>query len=437
MVLSAQTKLLDHIDRHLASYIQHWQLLAQQLNTTDVPHSQQFLTTLATNLQENKRQNLVVSAKQDYAELRLAATPHTLLFYHCYKPETSPLQTLAHVAALLSALDACKNSMDSLPINIQWLFDTSNTTTNLEEWAMLAPDSCICYHPAETGVGNAQTPILASGTKGYLRIELEVHTLTSTIGSMHAGIAPDALWRLLWALGTLKDAREDILIEGFYDTLTSVQDDMLAQLRTLPDTTDILTQLWDLPQLLMGLQGFQLHYAHLLLPTCTVSSITHAVAPTSTANMQTETVLPGEAKAQVDFYLVPDQDPQDIFRKLHSHLQKQGFSDVQVRILSASHPLSTAASNPFLQRAFVATEKAYEQKPFLLPTTVGSYTPSAPWMKDGTPIVFMARNELNSEHDAGAFACMVKHIALLIALFIEEITEETLEGTTHGADTTQ
>jgi hypothetical protein len=422
MALSSQVKLLDYIDRHLASYTQHWLQLAQQLNTTDASQRQQFLSTLATNLQEN------------------AAPHHTLLFYYCHKPDTAPLQTLTHIAALLSALDACKNSMDSPPITIQWLVDTTNTSSCLEEGTMLLPAGCICSYPAEIGIGNAQTPILASGTKGHLRIELEVQTLTSTISAIHGGIAPDALWRLLWALGTLKDAREDILIEGFYDTITYAQDDLLAQLRTLPDTTATLIQHWNVPQLLMGLQGFQLHYAHLLLPTCTVSSITHTIAPTSTANTQAETVLPCQAKAQVDFYLVPDQDPQDIFRKLHAHLQKQGFSDVQIRILSASPPLSTAVSNPFLQLAIAATEKAYAQAPFLLPTTVGSYIPPAPWMKDGTPIVFMARhelnnelnNELNDEHDAGAFACIVKHIALLL----EAITAETLEGTTHGIDTT-
>src|ERR1019366_1712777 len=130
-------------------------------------------------------------------------------------------------------------------------------------------------------------------------------------------------------------------------------------------------------------------------------------------------------KAQVDFYLVPDQEPQDIFRKLHAHLQKQGFSDVQMRILSASRPLSTAVDDPLIQRAIAATEKAYEQKPFLLPTTVGSYTPSPLWMKDGTPIVFMARNELNSMRDEDAFASMIKHIALLI------------EGIAHGTNTAQ
>ncbi len=415
MVRLEQIKLLHYIDSHLTSYVERWhQLARQQLSHTDLPDNQQFLTLLTTNLQPREQQNLLVSKQHASAELTVAA-PHTLLFHHNQPPD------IIHCAALLSALDACKNTMGSIPINIQWLLAKGAA----QEWEMLTPDGCINYYATETGIGNAGTPVLASGTKGRLRIELTLQTINSTIDSMHGGIAPDSLWRLLWALGTLKDAREDILIEGFYDTVAPASDDMIAQLHILPDTSAELAQRWGLPQLLMGLHGFQLHYAHLLLPTCTLSSIITTSSPISTVGEQTETVLPGQTKALVDFYLVPDQNPQDIFSKLQSHLLKQGFSDVQVRILSAARPLSTPVSDPFLQLAIAATEQAYAQKPFILPGTVGNYTPSAPWMKDGTPVVFIARNEQNSEHDTAAFMSMIKQIALII------------EGMANGTDTAQ
>src|SRR5438876_4885582 len=370
MVLSEQIKLLHYIDSHLTSYVELWhQLAQQQFSHTDLPDNQQFLTLLATNLQHREQQTLLVSKQQDYAELRVSA-PRTLLFHHSQPPEASQIPLIIHCAALLSALDACKNTMGFIPINIQWLLAKSAS----QEWKMLAPDGCISYYTPETGIDNAGTPVLASGTKGRLHIELEVQTINSTIDSMHGGIAPDSLWRLLWALGTLKDAREDILIEGFYDTVIPASDDVIAQLHMLPDISAELIQLWGLPQLLMGLHGFQLHYAHLLLPTCTLSSIMTTPSPTSTVGEQTETVLLGQTKAQVDFYLVPNQDPQDIFSKLQSHLQRQGFSDIQVRILSTARPISTPVSNPFIQLAISATEQTYKQKPFILPGTVGNYT---------------------------------------------------------------
>lgn len=381
---------------------------------------QQFFTILANTLSADERSHLLISTRQDFAELRLSV-PHSLLFYHCQNSDTPPLSPLTYSAAWLSALHACQNVVGAPPVNIQWLF-AKNNFSGPQEWEPLTPDLCVCYFPAETGIDSNGAPILSTGTKGRLLVELQTQILNSTIDSMHAGIAPDSLWRLLWALGTLKDVHEDILIEGFYDTLTTIQDTPLAQLRILPDTTDMLRQHWNLPQLLMDLHGFQLHYAHLLLPTCTVSNITHDDTPTDTT-LPANNSLIKQAKALVEFYLVPDQDPHDIFRKLQSHLRKQGFADIRARILSATRPLGTAIQHPYLQFAISATEKAYGRKPLLLPTTIGSYTLPPSWIQDNIPTIFLT--EQLKGYDEAAFAGLIKQIALFI------------EGMTHGTDTTQ
>ncbi len=411
MVLSVQSKLFHSIDEHIISYVELWHQLTEQLSSTiGQPDGRQFLTTLAPMLQQRGLQAHFQSPQQLYAELQ-TKTPHTLLFYHDWHPDNADMA--ADIAALLSAIDVCTNVLGSIPISIQWLLNGGGTTANVSDLATRPPDGCIYYHAADTLSENDGLPILALATKGHLHVELEIQTASKAIDAIHGSIAPDALWRLLWALGTLKDAREDILIEGFYDTLAPVQDAMMAQLHALPDNTAELTQRWGIPQPLMGLQGFQLHYAHFLLPTCTVKNIVSDTLATDTANAQT--LLSGQAKAQVDFYLLPDQDPQDIFSKLQQHLQEQGFSDVHVRILSTARPVSTPASDPFVQLALSTIEKAYAQKPLLLPTTIGSYVNLSAHMKAGTPIVFMARNnKQNSENSREAFARNIKQIALLI-----------------------
>lgn len=412
MVLSIRAKLLDYTDEHLASYIELWNQLTKQLSAgTKLDGSQDLFPTLTSILQQRGLQNHLLSKQLLYAELR-AQAPRRLLFYHDQKPDTFNVQELADIAALLSALDIYKIVQGFVPVDIQWLIDKSETKhyaeESLQEWGVTQFDGCICSHAAETGWESDGTPTLARGTKGRLSVELEVQTASTAIDSMHGGVVPDALWRLLWALGTLKNVHEDILIEGFYDTLTPILDDEMAQLRTRPDNTTELIEYWGIEQLLMGLQGFQLHYAHLLLPTCTVSSIINGPQAGSTA------IVPTQAKAQVDFYLVPDQDPQDIFSKLQRHLQKQRFSDVQARILSACCPISTSLNNPFIQLAISATEEAYEQAPSVLPTTVGSYADLPFQMQKGAPILFMARNEQSRENDTVTFARMIKQIVLLI-----------------------
>jgi len=410
MVLSVQSRLFHSVDEHLVSYVEQWHQLAKQLSSPiGQPESQQFLTSLATTLQQRGLEGLLRSPQLLYAELQ-AEAPRTLLFYHCL----DRTGVAADIVALLSAMDVCKNVLGSVPLSIQWLIDGRGTTVSMGDLGTLQPDGCIYYYAADTLLGNDETPILALATKGHLRVELAIQTASKAINSVHGGIAPDALWRLLWALGTLKDAREDILIEGFYDTLAPVQDDMMTQLHALPDNTAELIQQWGIQQPLMGLQGFQLHYAHLLLPTCTINSISNDPQAANTANEGAGTLLSRQAKAQVDFYLLPDQAPQDIFSKLQRHLQEQGFTDVNVRILSTARPVRTPASDPFIQLAISSIEKAYEQKPLILPTTVGSYANLSAHMKDGTPTIFMARNEQNGEVSREAFARSIKQIALFI-----------------------
>lgn len=423
MVLSVQSKLFHSVDEHLDSYRDLWQQLAQLLDNKDrLPGSQHLLTSLATTLQQRGLEGYVQNPQLLYVHHHVEASK-TLLFYH----RLDRTDVTADIVALLSAMDVCKNVLGRVPLSIQWLIDSGDTTGNMGTLEMLQPDGCIYYHTADALLENNGTPMLTLATKGHLRVELEIQTASIAIDVAHGGIAPDALWRLLWALGTLKDAREDILIEGFYDTLAPVQDAIIAQLHALPDTTAELAQRWGIQQPLMNLHGFQLHYAHLLLPTCTVKNIVSDTLIPDAMDGRSETLLSGRAKAQVDFYLLPDQDPQDIFGKLQRHLQQQGFSDVHARILSSTRPQSTPESNPFIQLVIASTEKAYAHKPLILPTTVGSYTNLSAHMKDGTPTIFMARNEHNGEDNGETLARSIKQIALFIEGMAEIDATDTVE----------
>lgn len=64
------------------------------------------------------------------------------------------------------------------------------------------------------GVDHEGRPNIWLGLKGTLYVELRVKTLTKDMHSSRAPIIPNAAWRLVWALSTLKDQEERILIEG-------------------------------------------------------------------------------------------------------------------------------------------------------------------------------------------------------------------------------
>lgn len=58
--------------------------------------------------------------------------------------------------------------------------------------------------------------MITLGVRGLLYVDLSVETLPADAHSGLVNLLPNAPWRLVWALASLKDAGERVLIPGFY-----------------------------------------------------------------------------------------------------------------------------------------------------------------------------------------------------------------------------
>lgn len=359
-----------------------------------------------------------------YAELQTGAT-HTLLLYNYYTAQAPDKRDVAVIAACLAAFDGYQEDDHAPPVNVKWLLDGAGEMGHprmqhivKEYHAQLRADGCI-WHGREPAGTIPAPALLAMGTKGHLSVEMEVRTAAVELHAMHGAIVPDAAWRLLWALNSLKNEHEEILIEGFYDTLTPADDDMTELVRTLPDTAASLAQQWGLAQCLTGLHGFQLHYTHLLTPTCSIAAIN--------SGDPAQDSIPARASARIDFYLVPEQEPHDIFAKLQRHLRTHGFADVQARMLSASQPACTPVTDPFIQVVRRATIKAYGKDLPVLPLTPNSYPLYPVLHKLNIPIVIaIAQPDRESAApDEGLQIADSAAITRQITMIIEELSHAT------------
>jgi acetylornithine deacetylase/succinyl-diaminopimelate desuccinylase-like protein len=369
---SIRKKLFNYIDEHIGKNLEQWQKLQASLKTASSSCAQQNLcATLVALLQESGVHTQVFDLPQiAIYGLSTGENPQALLFY-------LPIYRSHHLAPLiysLAAMQAYQAIQGHLPITIKWLLDFGEgqqlPTIVANERALLQANGCIWYCEEQ---GEETDPQFALGTKGKLCVELSVSTGQLPAPAIHAGVLPNALWRLLWAVNSLKSAHEEILIEGFYDTVQPLADDLTALLDTLPDNTPSFAQHWGQQEPLLGLHGWQFHYAHLLTPTCTVSSIIDntQIIPKSTTDI--DTTIPTQATAQLEFLLVPQQDPHDILDKLRSHLHTQGFADIAVRMLESSQPTHTELTHPFVQAVSQSSTSIYQHPPYILPLSAGSY----------------------------------------------------------------
>ncbi len=181
------------------------------------------------------------------------------------------------------------------------------------------------------------------GCRGVMDVELSVQTLERDAHSGLAHLLPNAAWRLVRALGTLKDADEHILIPGFYDDVRPLSEADRALLAQEPPWEESLRGALGRSDFVLGRQGLARKEA-VFAPTCNIQGIT--------AGYQGEggkTVIPARASAKLDFRLVPDQDPGDILSKLRAHLDAGGFADVAVRVFGgAIWPDRTPPDDPLV-----------------------------------------------------------------------------------------
>jgi acetylornithine deacetylase/succinyl-diaminopimelate desuccinylase-like protein len=112
-----------------------------------------------------------------------------------------------------------------------------------------------------------------------------------------------------------------------------------------------------------------------------------------------KTVLPHRAVAKLDFRLVPDMTVPDCLKKLRAHLDKRGFSDLELNVGGAYPPNTTPLDAPLI-RAEVATYKRYGIEPILWPRLGGSW----PGYVFTEPPLRLAAGHFGMGHGSGAHA---------------------------------
>src|SRR6266700_5287703 len=229
-----QEKLLRDIDELLAASLEGWQPLYALL--TERSSHLDASTTLDILRNELHQRNLIQQQfLQDVPSSTLLYGPHAdtaqhvLLLYNRFSLPIPSLWELIPIFTQIIALDIYHKICTDYPsITYKWLLqgieENSDSTLCLEDsikkyGADLCADGCLCDDTRalqETGLAGEHMPLLALGSKGMLRVQLSVQTALHPLPAQYGSIVPDSAWRLLWALNSLKNAQEEILIEGFY-----------------------------------------------------------------------------------------------------------------------------------------------------------------------------------------------------------------------------
>ncbi|MDH5483060.1 MAG: M20/M25/M40 family metallo-hydrolase [Candidatus Bathyarchaeota archaeon] len=217
------------------------------------------------------------------------------------------------------------------------------------------------------GTDRSGRPVLHLGLKGVLSVELKAKGASKDVHSANAPLIPNPAWCLIWALNLLKDEGENILIDGFYDDILSPSREEIECMRKIPFEEEETKKELGLRKFLRGKSGLEAQKALLYQPTCTINGLISGYT-----SKGSKTVLPHEASAKMDFRLVPNQQSDDIFKKLVNHLKKHGFRDLKIIKHGSTEPTRTPIDDPFVGLVAKTARKVYGRKAVIYPISAGS-----------------------------------------------------------------
>jgi len=293
----------------------------------------------------------------------------------------------SHIVSRLHAIDAILASQGELPCNVKFIIEGEEETSSVhlhdfirENTEKLKADACIWEFG---GVDHREVPMQYLGLRGICYVELSVETAAIDVHSGLGGsILPNAAWRLVWALSTLKGPDERIRIPGFYDGIVAPTERDRELMEALPDVADEYKQRYGVKEFIKGLKGgTELKMEEVFTPTCTICGLTSGYQGPGS-----KTVQPAFASAKVDFRLVLGQMPEDILKKLRTHLDVEGFSDVRIKYLGGEPAARTDPDDSFIRTVVKAAEEVYEFPMEMVPM-IGGSGPSYPFVHDlGLPV---------------------------------------------------
>lgn len=277
----------------------------------------------------------------------------------------------------IHAIEAWLATQGPLPFKIKWLIEGEEEvgSPHIHAWVekhrdwLHKPDGrpmdgCLWEFGGFDEQGRFQ---LTMGVKGICYVELHAKGVSHDLHSSVAAIAPNAAWRLVWALNTIKDATERILIEGYYDHVRALTPDEEAVLRAMPFDEAEVKAKWGIADFVTGVTGFDAVKRLYFQPTATICGLTSGWQGTGT-----KTVLPALASAKVDFRLVPNLTPEIVLDLLRKHLDKHGFGDIEIVFLGGYRAELSDVNAAIVQAAARACRRIYDQEPVKVLLSPGS-----------------------------------------------------------------
>jgi acetylornithine deacetylase/succinyl-diaminopimelate desuccinylase-like protein len=268
------------------------------------------------------------------------------------------------VIASLKAVEAIVRT-GSLPVNIKWLIEgeeeigSHNLGTFIKKHAeMLKADFCI--NP-DAGMINADAPTITYGLRGLAYFEVRVYGPERDLHSgLFGGTVHNPAQALAELIAGMHDKKGRITLPGFYDTVRKVGKAERADIARLPNKAKTFLKQTGVPAL-WGEPNYTPEERVSVRPTLEVNGLLSGFTGEGS-----KTVLPAWAMAKISCRLVPDQDPDEIYKCMVKYMKASAPKTIkwEVKNLHNAGVAITQKDSVGIRAMSKALEQVWGKRPF-------------------------------------------------------------------------
>jgi acetylornithine deacetylase/succinyl-diaminopimelate desuccinylase-like protein len=319
----------------------------------------------------------------------------------------------APIMAMLAALDALKAAGLKPSINLRFVFEGEEEagSPHLADYLKRFPNELrtdawlFCDGP----VHQSRRMELVFGARGTIGLDLTVYGASKGLHDGHYGNwVPNPIVRLTHLIDSMRDETGRILIKGFYDDIRPPTAAETEAVSKIPNVEADLRREFEIG----ATEGNgKLLNELLMLPGLNVRGI-----ESGHVGAQASNTIPTEARASIDFRLVPNETPESIKPLVERHLEAQGYTivrqppDTAVRLAKpkivkvdwgSGYPASRTALDLPFSRELARIMTAAGHEPVLLPTAGGSLPMDLFQQGNNIPVIaFPIANHDDNQHAA-------------------------------------
>ena len=390
--------IFDYIDAHADEAVQDLQTLVQQPSISAQNIGLEDCAKLVKALMDKDNLDAQLHELEGgppviFGHMRSPNAKKTMLCYSHYDVQPpEPLEAWSHggpwsgkivdgvlygrgatdnksgVLAFNKAAKAFMAVRGELPVNLKFLIEGEEEigSVHLGPWAkanakLLEADGMHCLDGSvdiATGL-----PDVDLGLKSVMFVELIARGANSDVHSLNFPLLPSPAWDLIRALNSLMDENRRILIDGWYDGLYELQEEDEQQLEEKARRVDLnkLKEDWGISEFALGRDGVDAIRARAYEPTANIAGLISGYTGAGS-----KTIVPNEARAKMDFRLIPNIQPEDALRKLKAHLVKHGFGHIEVKgEARAEPPYKISVKESMAQAVIKAATDVYGEVPIV------------------------------------------------------------------------